>query len=861
MSITPSLLRRRLGSVGRWSLVVVCVLIVVVSTIVGLASRQSHPQVRGSIELPGLSAPVDVLRDKWGVPQLYADTAEDLFAAQGFVHAQDRFFEMDFRRHVTSGRLSEMFGADQVGTDAAIRTMGWRRVAEAEWDGLDPTTRGYFTAYASGVNAYLADKSPADVSLEYRLLELTGLDYTIEEWDPIDGLTWLKAMAWDLKGNYSAELDRARLAVAGLSAEQIDQLWPSYPEEQHIPIVPEGTVVDGEFTTDESAARNAWQQSDEDMTEALRRTLAATESASAALGPERADGIGSNSWVISGDLTDTGAPLLANDPHLGAAMPSVWYQVGLHCREVSQACPFQVTGFSFSGVPGVMIGHNASISWGFTNLGPDVTDFYLERIDGDRYLVDGEWRDMEILTETIKVADGDPVELRIRSTGHGPVMSDHDENLAGLATGSGVSAAAEDPDSGDDGGLSYGLALRWTALDPGTTADAIFALNTATDFTEFQAAAELFDVPAQNLIYADVSGNIAYQAPGRIPVRGDGDGRFPAPGWDSAYDWQGFIPFEELPSVVNPDEGFIVTANNAVIGEQYPYLLTKDWAYGYRSQRIRDMIEAAELPISADDILAMQMDSANDAAIPVLEALRRLPAEELPEAMELLDDWDLQQDIASAPAALYNAVWRNLLLSTFDELPDGSTPGGGERWGWVVADLLTDATSPWWDDQATEAVETRDDMLTTAVDAAVEELTEAQGEDHTSWRWGAMHTLTVTHQTLGTSGIAPIEWIFNASPIESPGGDGLVNATGWDAATGYEVDTVPSMRMIVDLGDLNRSQWINLTGNSGHPFHGNYADQLPFWQEGSLLPMPWQVELTIAIETNLLVLEPTGHSS
>lgn len=860
MSITPSLLRRRLGSVGRWSLVVVCVLIVVASTIVGMVSRQSHPQVRGSIELPGLSAPVDVLRDKWGVPQLYADTAEDLFAAQGFVHAQDRFFEMDFRRHVTSGRLSEMFGPDQVGTDAAIRTMGWRRVAEAEWDGLDSKTRSYFTAYADGVNAYLAGKSPGDVSLEYTLLGLTGLDYTIEEWSPIDGLTWLKAMAWDLKGNYSAELDRARLAVAGFSGEQIDELWPSYPEEQHVPIVPEGTVVDGEFTTDESDARRTWEQSDEDMTGVLRRTLAATEQASAVLGPARADGIGSNSWVISGDLTDTGTPLLANDPHLGAAMPSVWYQVGLHCREVSQACPFQLTGFSFSGVPGVMIGHNASISWGFTNLGPDVTDFYLERIDGDRYLVDDEWHDMEIITETIEVAGGDPVELRIRSTGHGPIMSDNDENLAELATGSGGLTEAEESD--DTAESSYGLALRWTALDPGTTADAIFALNTAGNFAEFQAAAEQFDVPAQNLIYADTSGNIAYQAPGLIPVRGQGDGRFPAPGWDSAYDWEGFIPFEELPSVVNPDEGFIVTANNAVIGEQYPYLLTADWAYGYRSQRIRDMIESADKPLSAQDMLTMQMDSANDAAIPVLEALRGLPTDGLPTAMELLDGWDLQQDRSSAPAALYNAIWRNLLLSTFDELPDGSTPGGGERWGWVVAQLLTDETSHWWDDLSTDdLVETRDDMLTHAVEAAVTELTTAQGEDHTQWRWGAMHTLTVTHQTLGTSGIAPIEWVFNATSIESSGGDGLVNATGWDAASGYEVDTVPSMRMIVDLGDFTKSQWINLTGNSGHPFHGNYADQLPYWQEGTLLPMPWQVELTVEEETNLLVLEPAGHSS
>lgn len=803
----------------------------------GWTARRSHPQFDGVIELPGLSGGVEVLRDEWGVPQIYADSAEDLFMAQGFVHAQDRFFEMDFRRHVTSGRLAEMFGESQVATDATIRTMGWRRVAEAEWVELDEKTRAYFTAYAEGVNAYLAGKSPDDVSLEYTLLALTGLDYEIEEWTPVDGLTWLKAMAWDLKGNYSAELDRARLAAAGFTPEQIGQLWPPYPEQEHLPIVTQGTVVDGEFTeaapdTDDPAESWPIPRSAAD---ALDRTLRVTETLSGVVGSDRADGIGSNSWVVSGDLTDTGMPLLANDPHLGAAMPSVWYQVGLHCRTVNQECPFTVTGFGFSGVPGIMIGHNGDIAWGFTNLGPDVTDFYVERLDGDRYLVGDEWRDMEVRDEVIEVAGGEPVTIRVRSTGHGPLMSDRDEAMAATAAGS--------PSASEDG--EYGLALRWTALDPGNTADAIFALNRATDFEEFRAAAELFAVPAQNLVYADTEGNIGYQAPGRIPIRGAGDGTLPAPGWDPDYDWQGFIAFEELPTVYNPPEGFVVTANNAVIGEQYPHLLTKDWAYGYRSQRIRDMISGTAGPVTADDIRRMQLDSANEGAVPVLAALRELP--DLPAQTRILTDWDLQQGADSAPAALYNAVWRHLLAVTFDELPEGSEPGGGERWAQVVATLLAEPGSPWWDDRATGEVEGRDEMLRIAVDAAVAELTESQGEDPAAWRWGDMHTLAVTHATLGTSGISPVEDVFNADPIPVSGGDGLVNATGWDAATGYEVDAVPSMRMIVDLSDFDASQWVNLTGNSGHAYHKNYADQLPLWQRGALLPMPWSpgsVEVT-----------------
>ncbi|HIW63286.1 MAG TPA: penicillin acylase family protein [Candidatus Stackebrandtia excrementipullorum] len=832
MSIAPSVTRPRLRAVGRWSLVVVFVIVIVASVTVGVVSRQAHPQVDGEIELPGLSAPVEVVRDEWGVPQVYADTAHDLFAAQGYLHAQDRFFEMDFRRHVTAGRLSELFGPDQVATDTSIRTMGWRRVAEAEWDRLDPATRGYFNAYAEGVNAYLAGKSPGDIALEYTLLGFTGLDYQVREWSPIDGLTWLKAMAWDLKGNYSAELDRARLAGAGFSAEQISQLWPEYPADEHLPIVPEGTVVDGEFTTD-AQPTSSWATVDVDLTDVLQRTSAATESVSAVLGPERAEGVGSNSWVVSGEMTDTGAPLLANDPHLGAAMPSVWYQMGLHCRDVGDDCPFAVTGFGFSGVPGIMIGHNASMAWGFTNLGPDVTDFYVERIENDSYLVDGEWRPMKVETEVIAVAGAEPVEIRIRSTEHGPIMSDNDAALAQLAEETGTSQEA----NGD--GTGYALALQWTALEPGNTADAIFALNTAQDFADFQAAASQFEVPAQNLIYADRDGTIAYQAPGRIPIRGNGDGTFPAPGWDSSYNWEGYIPFSELPSVVNPDEGFIVTANNAVVDEQYPYLLTKDWAYGYRSQRIRDMITSAEQPITAESTLDMLMDSANEGAVPVLDALQALPSGDLPEAFSLLDDWDLQQDASSAPAALYNATWKHLLSLTFDELPDGSQPGGGERWARVMADLLTTPDSPWWDRADTDEVETRDDILLSSAHAATAELEDAQGTDFTAWRWGAMHTLTVTHQSLGSSGIALMEQIFNSKTVESGGGTGLVNATGWDAAAGYEVTTVPSMRMIVDLNDFDQSQWINLTGNSGHPFHRNHADQLPYWRDGLLLPMVW----------------------
>lgn len=845
--------RRRWRTITRWSLVTICLVALVASSVVAWNIRRSFPDTDGELRLPGLSAPVEVVRDGWGVPQLYADTDTDLLAAQGYLHAQDRFFEMDFRRHVTSGRLSELFGAGQVETDATIRTMGWRRTAEAEWDLLDPTTKSYFQAYADGVNAYLADKSPGEVSLEYTILGLNGLDVAIEPWTPADSLAWLKAMAWDLRGNYSDELARAGLSVAGLTPEQIDQLYPAYPSQEHAPIVAQGTVVDGVFDADATGtdpdARRAITTAGSRGADALADTARATDAIDPVLGASGADGIGSNSWVVSGDLTDTGKPILANDPHLGPAMPSVWYQLGLHCRHVDEACPFDVAGFSFSGVPGVMIGHNARVAWGFTNLGPDVTDFYLERLDGDRYLVDGEWHDLDVRDETIEVFDGEDVTITVRSTGHGPLMSDRGAEIGGLASDPPVTAD-DDPDG------EYGVALRWTALDPGHTAEAIFELNTATDFTRFRAAAAKFEVPAQNLIYADVDGNIGYQSPGRIPIRENGDGVYPAPGWDSGYDWTGFIPFEELPSVYNPSEGFVVTANNEVIGSQYPYLLTHDWAYGYRSQRIRDMITGADGPISVADMAAMQLDSTNTQAPPIREALLAATPPDDCDVCRVLDDWDGTQDVDSAGAAVFNAAWSHLLLDTFDELPEAFTPGGGERWSLVTAQLLSEPDSPWWDDITTPQVEDADAMLTRALTEAQAELRDRFGDDPTDWRWGEMHTLTVTHQSLGTSGIGWIEAIFNAPTVEAPGGDGLVDATGWNPSVGYEVDAVPSMRMVVDLSDFDNSRWINLTGNSGHAYHPHYRDQLPLWRDGETLPWHWSSEAIAEATEDTLILTP-----
>jgi penicillin amidase len=823
----PRRRRRRWRRVLWWSSV--CLLAVVLGAAGGgvWVVRAGLPEYGGELRLAGLSAPVTVYRDARAIPQVYARTADDLFTAQGYVHAQERFWEMDVRRHVTSGRLAEMFGESQVKTDEFLRTMGWRRVAEREWPLISPESRRYLQDYANGVNAWLATHTGAMASLEYAVLGLSNGGYRIAKWDPVDSLAWLKAMAWDLRGNMVDELDRATLLADGLSRDQIEQLYPPYPYDTHRPIVDGGTVHSGVFQSGGGAPVDAVR----DAGRALKalRTLPGIEG-------RDLSGIGSNSWVVAGTHTTTGKPILANDPHLSPTMPGIWYQMGLHCT-----CEYNVEGFTFSGVPGVVIGHNARVAWGFTNLGADVTDLYLEKVDGDRYQVDGVWIPLEIRHETITVAGGRSVPLTVRVTNNGPLLSDVSDDLAKVS-----------------GGKGYAVALRWTALDPGRTIDALFALDRAGDWAQFRAAAAQFEVPSQNITYADVSGNIGYQAPGRIPIRGKGDGRWPAPGWDSTYDWVGYIPTDALPNELNPERGYLVTANQPVIDPRgYPYRLTDDWSYGYRSARIDTLIDraiAGGARVSTLDVEQLQFDTYNGFAAQVVPALLAEPVS-VP-GLDLLRRWDFEEPADSAPAAYFNAVYRHLLARTFDELPETQKPDGADRWWVVMLNLLSQPDSPWWDDRSTKTVEHRDDIVAAALRDASDELVSAQGKDPGRWRWGAMHTLELRNQSLGKSGIGPVEWLFNRGPAGVSGGSSIVDATGWDPSVGYEVDAVPSMRMVVDLADLDRSRWIALTGESGHAFGDHYADQFDLWRNGFTLPMRWD-EKTIKQEArDTMVLRP-----
>lgn len=845
----------------RWTaygVAAVAVLLALLLAVTGAFVLRPVAETDGEVEVAGLSGEVEVLRDAHGIPQVYADTDADLLRAQGYVHAQERFFEMDVRRHVTSGRLSELFGEDSLETDKMIRTMGWRRVAEQELAIVDAETREALAAYAEGVNAYLDAHGSTEIAVEYTLLAAGGLAYEPEPWTPVDSLAWLKAMAWDLRGNMTDEIDRV-VASLDHTPEEVAQLYPDYPFDRHPPIVGSGGVVDGVFEQNASgnATRNprrpAYSREMVDALAGVRDTVAAMPDLMG-----RGDGIGSNSWVVDGEHSATGAPLLANDPHLAVGMPGIWMQMGLHCRETTPDCTLDSSGFTFSGVPGVIIGHNADIAWGFTNLGPDVTDLYLEKVEGDTWIQDGEPRPLEIRTETIEVRGEDDVELRIRETAHGPLVSDVSQELSSV----GANAPVDEVDPTGRGN-GYAVALQWTALEPGTTADAILALNRAGDWDEFRAAAADFAVPAQNLVYADREGHIGYQAPGRIPIRKSGnDGRMPAEGWVSANDWTGdHVPFDGLPSVLDPEEGFVVTANQAVAGPDYPYFLTSDWDRGYRSARIRQVLEE-EGELSVDEMTRLQLDSANPMAptlVPYLLDVPDLPSAYYRDGQELLADWDFSQPADSAAAAYYNVVWSNLLRLTFhDELREDVRPEGGDRWFGVVEPLLADPAGPWWDDVDTEEVESRDDILRQAMMDARDEMTREQALDPDQWTWGHLHRLDLHSSTLGESGIAPVERLLNRDGYEVGGGSSTVDATAWDATEGYGVTSAPSMRMVVSLADLDRSRWINLTGVSGHPGSPHYADQTELWATGRYLPWVFSRDAVEAAAEDTLTLLPAA---
>ncbi|MEJ2290725.1 MAG: penicillin acylase family protein [Deinococcales bacterium] len=767
---------------------VVVVLLVLVAAGGWLYLRTSLPKTRGTVTLAGLHQSVEVVRDKNDVPHIFAKDKADALFALGYVHAQDRLWQMDFQRRVGEGRLSEVLGPATLDTDKFLRTLGVYRASQQALAHLDPETRSLLDAYVAGINAYIEHHHGAWPP-EYVILGVKP-----QPFHAADVIAWAKMMSWDLSGNWNTELLRARLIDKLKPADAqkfVATLWPGYPKD--------GPVVLPNFR-------------------ALYRQLPLNALSAVAPAPPP-PGLGSNDWVVSGAHTASGKPLLANDPHLALDAPSLWYLAQI------SAPGMNVIGGTLPGTPAVLLGRNERIAWGFTNTGPDTQDLFIEKVDPNdptRYLTPTGSAPFQTRREVIHVKGHDDVVMTVRSTRHGPVISDVASSAADVAKQHGGNVV---------------LAMQWTALEPDdTTIQAVMKMDTAQNWDQFKAALRDFVTPEQNIVYADVDGNIGYYAPGRIPIRKSGQGTVPVPGWTGAYDWVGTVPFDALPHSFDPAGGEVVTANNKVVPDGYPYYLTRDWTVPYRAERIRSLL--ADTPKATVQAMEhIQADQTSLFARTFLPTLRSVqPSSELArKAQAQLVGWegDMARDQA-APlifAAWYRAFSKRVYADEMGNLFDAFY-GFHPRF---LQEVLTKDKS-WCDDVRTPGVETCAQDARAALEDAVTQLSKRYGKDPSRWHWGAAHQALSAHQVFAST---PLRGLFDLL-IPNGGGAYTVNVGRYDMSDAqhpYRQIVGPGYRAVYDLAHLDASRFIQTTGESGNVLSSHYRDFLRRWRDVEYLPM------------------------
>lgn len=775
--------------------------------------RRSWPQVSGDVAARPLQAPVEVIRDEWGVAHIYAQNPHDLFFAQGFVQAQDRMWALEFNRRLGNGRLSEFLGADTIPLDRFTRVLGLRRAAQRDWDRMEGEDRDAMNAFAEGINAYL-DANRGALAVEFSIFGVTP-----EPWTPVDSLVVVKLMSWVLSENASIQISRARI-IAKSQEEVAKQLLPAYDPGGPV-IIPQGT----------DEYRGLLQG-----IKSVARTLGTG-------GPTK----GSNAWVVAGSRSATGRPLLGNDTHLDLFLPSVWYANGLH------GGGYEVVGHSLAGAPGVSMGHNQRIAWGLTDLVADVQDFYVERLDNEAdprsYESRGEWLPLRFEEERINVKGAEPVVLRVGHTNHGPLVNNWLRRFKDTRP----------------------LALAWAAGDSDGLIDSLLALNRAGNWDEFRRALGLWNGPNLSFVYADVEGNIGFQAVGRIPVRAPGDqGIVPVPGWTGEFDWRGYIPFEGLPHVFNPAGAFVVTANQKPVADDYPYQLGYEFADPYRAIRLNQLL-SANGRVSVADAEAMMGDTHHlpaEGLRPRLLATR--PSNDLEaRALDELRGWNLKCDPDQVGAAVYQVWYRFLVEETVkDELgPELTNEYMEHYWihGPVMLKLMGEGTSGLFDDTSTPQPETRDDITRRSLSAAVAWLSQRYGPDPKAWAWGRMHTLHVRHRPFGMTEIPVLSRLFSYGPVPAPGCDRFtVNATWFtwdDPERPYAADAGASQRIIMDTDDWDRSVAVNSTGQSELLFHAHREDQTDMWQGLKYHPLLFTRRAVEAKAAATLRLVPAGAAA
>lgn len=755
-----------------WSVSILALIAVFAAIFANAYISKSKPVVSGEVPVAIMEQDVEVTRDKNGVPHIVAQSDADLYKAQGYVQAQDRLFQMDLARRQASGRLAEVIGEAAVDTDKLFRTFSLRAAAEASYDGYGDEAKEVLNWYADGVNAFIEEVTASNkLSYEFKLL-----GYEPEKWTPEDSLTIGKYMAYDLGGKWQPQAFR-HWALNEFPEDKAKELFITYPEN----------------------AESVITANKEHPVQVAGRFLPE-------LSPNEFNG--SNNWVVSGEKTASGMPLLADDPHLGLSTPSIWYQMHLQSPEQ------KVGGVIFAGIPGIILGHNEDIAWGVTNVGPDVQDLYIEiphPSEKGKYKYDGQWEEADIRKETISVKDGEDIPFEVVVTRHGPIISD-------------VIYKEEKPEAQ--------FSMQWTALEPTNELEAIMRMNKASDWDSFEKALEDFHAPAQNFVFAAKDGTIAYKANGRIPIRKQGDAQLAVPGDSSDYGWDGYIPYDELPRVVNPDEGFIATANNEVVGDSYPYHITKFWAQPYRYERIAEVLRDGN-DFTAEDMMELQMDQKNLYAGEFLDSLigsvEKLDSDGTYEdSIHLLKEWD-QFDSADQAAPLIFHKWmRQLQVDMFkDQMPADvyeMMPGKAHIADQLLRTGYEGKPSVWLDEK--DGV---DKWVYQAFEKAIGNIEEDFGDKQDKWEWGDFHQLTFPHPLASASPI--FEKLLN--PKKQPIGGSNITVQAASFKEDGSVNHGASWRFVADLNDLSKTYHVVGPGQSGHFKSKWFHDQAEDWANGT----------------------------
>jgi penicillin G amidase len=749
-------------------------LLIVLGGGVYLYLRSALPQTDGRIVVSGPKAQIRIERDADGVPLITAQDDEDVAFGLGFVHAQERLFQMELQRRYGAGRLAEIFGQQAVATDRQMRVLGLYRAAESAIPSLSPQMNRALSAYAAGVNAFLASRRGAPPP------EFLLLGFVPEPWRPADSLVWGKLMAVQLGGNYRGELLRARMART-ITAADLAFLYPEYP-----------TVAPTTLA---------------DMLPVYRRLALDRlyDALPTVVGPNYA----SNSWVVDGKHSGSGKPLLANDPHLAFGTPGFWYLARLKTPQ------HEIAGGTVAGVPLVVIGHNERIAWGFTTTTSDVEDLYIEKVDPadpGRYLTPQGSAPFNSRAETILVKGAAPVDVMIRETRHGPVLSD-----------------ALPPGAADPG---FVLALAATVTIPeDRSAEALWEVNRAADWPSFRTALQKFVGPMENMVYADVDGTIGFIAPGLVPIRRKGDGWLPVPGWTGEYDWAGFIPFAALPSAVNPSSGHFVNANNKIVPDTYPYFLSRDWDLPNRAERIEALLAATpvQTPASSAAIEADTLSLMAEHLVPLMTRTVEVN-DATREVIERLRRWDFHMDREKVEPLLFTA-WlrefsRSILFGRFDDAVS-------DYWDLKprVMEAVLSERPDWCDDPKRPGEESCGTRLAESLGLALAQLRRDYGPDMTQWQWGRAHIARFADPVFSRIPVLR-DWFEVAIP--APGAYDTLNrgpSAIRDDTHPFEQRFGAGLRVITDLASPNDARMMTTPGQSGDPFSAHFADLLHRWRD------------------------------